>query len=134
MGVRLLQISVLYFVLGVGIGIAMGMTENFTQLAVHAHVNLLGWVSLSLVGLIYLQVPTLALTRLAKAHFWLHNLGLPVMMVGLFLLNRGHREFIPLLGIGASAVGLGVVMLALNVTRNLASHERVRRGAEEGPR
>jgi hypothetical protein len=122
-GVLFIKIAVIYFVLGVGMGIAMGVTEDFSQLPVHAHVNLLGWVSLGLVGLIYLQVPALAVTRLAKMHFWLHNLGLPIMMAGLFLLHRGQREFIPMLGIGAGAVGVGAVLLAVNILRNLTRYQ-----------
>jgi hypothetical protein len=36
---------------GMSLGIWMGINENFTLAPVHAHINLLGWVSLALYGL-----------------------------------------------------------------------------------
>jgi hypothetical protein len=38
-------------VCGVGMGIAMGMAHDFHLAPVHAHLNLLGWTSLALMGL-----------------------------------------------------------------------------------
>ena len=36
---------------GISLGIWMGMHEDFTLAPVHAHINLLGWVTLALYGL-----------------------------------------------------------------------------------
>ena len=47
-----LRIAVVYFVLGVALGVVMGATNNFTLRPVHVHLNLLGWVSMALIGLI----------------------------------------------------------------------------------
>ena len=43
-----LKLAVLYLIVGIGLGIAMGATENFTLRPVHAHLNLLGWTTLAL--------------------------------------------------------------------------------------
>jgi Mg/Co/Ni transporter MgtE len=64
----LLRMAGIYFVLGVTLGIVMGASNNFTLMGVHAHLNLLGWVSLGLIGLIYKAIPAAAETKLAKAH------------------------------------------------------------------
>jgi len=45
----------------------------------------LGWASLALAGLVYHFYPAASITRLARFHFWLHNIGLPLFMVGLVL-------------------------------------------------
>ena len=45
-----LKLAVLYLIVGVGLGIAMGATENFTLRPVHAHLNLLGWTTMALGG------------------------------------------------------------------------------------
>ena len=50
----------------------------------HAHINLLGWVSLSLAGLIYYLVPILtnksiAAPRLINWIFWVWAIALPIM-------------------------------------------------------
>jgi hypothetical protein len=113
---RLLRIAVVYWVLGVCWGIYMGATESFTDIPVHAHLNLLGWVSLGLCGLIYAKAPHLERTLLAKAHFWLHNLGLPPLMAAVWLIVNGKPEIGgPLAGIFSVVMGLGVLSFAANL-------------------
>jgi len=113
---RLLQIAVVYWVLGVSWGIYMGATENFTDVPVHAHLNLLGWVSLGLCGLIYAKAPHLEKSLLAKAHFWLHNLGLPPLMAAVWFIVNGKPEIGgPLAGIFSVVMGLGVLSFAVNL-------------------
>jgi hypothetical protein len=113
---RLLRIAVLYWVCGVSWGIYMGATKNFNDVPVHAHLNLLGWVSLGLCGLIYAKAPHLEQSLLAKAHFWLHNLGLPPLMIAVWLIVNGHEEIGgPLAGIFSVVMGLGVLSFAVNL-------------------
>jgi cbb3-type cytochrome oxidase subunit 1 len=47
----------------------MGIAHDFTLAPVHAHSNLVGWVSLALFGAIYRAFPELAVSRLARVHF-----------------------------------------------------------------
>jgi len=113
---RLLQIAVLYWVVAVGWGIYMGATQNFTDVPVHAHLNLLGWVSLALCGIIYANAPHLAETKLAKVHFWLHNLGLPPLMLAVWLIRHGQPEAAgPIAGIFSVVLGLGILSFAVNL-------------------
>jgi hypothetical protein len=113
---RLLQIAVVYWVLGVAWGIYMGATANFTDVPVHAHLNLLGWVSLGLCGLIYAKAPHLERGFLAKAHFWLHNLGLPPLMAAVWLIVNGYPEVGgPIAGIVSFPIGAGVLSFAVNL-------------------
>jgi cbb3-type cytochrome oxidase subunit 1 len=68
---RFLQLGVLFALIGMGLGVWMGKTEDFQLQAVHAHINLLGWVSMVLYGLVYRVVPQAAEGRLPVVHFWL---------------------------------------------------------------
>ena len=61
----------------------MSIAHDYHLSPVHVHINLLGWVSLAVAGIIYTLYPQVATTKLAKIHFWLHNLSLPFMMLGL---------------------------------------------------
>ena len=92
MGIRFLKIAAVYLAIGVTMGLAMGITQKFALHPVHAHINLLGWATMALAGLIYVQFPAAAQTRLAKIHFWIHNLALPVMMVALAFLLSGYAQ------------------------------------------
>jgi len=114
MATRFIKIAVLYLALGVTLGVVMGMLQKFTFTPVHAHLNLLGWASLALVGLVYHAFPQAAETRLARIHFWLHNLGLPVFMVALALMLSGHESVMPLVAIAALVVLLGLFLFATN--------------------
>ena len=115
MGARFLKIAVCYLVLGVSLGLVMGLRHEFTLAPVHAHINLLGWASLAIVGLIYHVYPGAGTTRLARAHFWLHNVALPVLMIGLGATLLGHAEFGAAVGIGSIALVAALVIFALNV-------------------
>jgi len=50
------------------IGIIMAATDNHSVFPAHAHLNLLGWVSLFLIGIFYRLHPSLDTSRLALTH------------------------------------------------------------------
>src|SRR3954447_3972321 len=114
---RFIKIAVLYLVLGVTLGVVMGMMGVFTFMPVHAHLNLLGWASLALVGLVYHAFPQAAETRLATIHFWLHNVGLPPLMISLALLLAGNPAVEPVVGICSLVVASGILVFVVNIWR-----------------
>jgi cbb3-type cytochrome oxidase subunit 1 len=113
--------STFYFVIGVIMGMAMSMTENYTLSPVHAHVNLLGWVSLALGGLLYQLYPAAANSRLGKWHFWLHMLGIPLMMTGLAcMLLMGSAAFVAAVSVGGVFVVVGTILFSANAVRHMS--------------
>lgn len=119
MGLNFLRIAVVYLFFGALLGLAMGITQSFALAPVHAHLLLLGWASLALAGLLYHLYPAASATRLARVHFWLHNVGLPGFMVGLALMLTGRAWALPLTAGAATAVLLGLGLFALNVLLNI---------------
>jgi hypothetical protein len=117
-----LKLAVVYLIVGISVGIAMGASENFLLRPVHAHLNLLGWATLALAGLIYSVFPDAAKSRLAVIHFWLHNTALPIMMGSLCLLLFGHREVVPVLAASEFMAAGGVIAFAFNIFINV--HQR----------
>jgi cbb3-type cytochrome oxidase subunit 1 len=104
---------------GVVMGLVMGITRQFQYAPIHAHINLLGWVSLAVIALIYHAFPQAAQTRLARLHFRLHNIGLPIFMVSLFLFIEGQpwaRFGIP---IGAMMTLFAVTVFVINLIRTV---------------
>ncbi|MBV1798312.1 hypothetical protein [Siccirubricoccus sp. G192] len=96
---------------GVCMGIAMGIAHDFRFSPVHAHLNLLGWTSLSLMGLTYRAYPELAERRVpALAQFILSAGAAVVFPVGIWL-AIAHDA--PGLAIGAALVWLAGVVLFL---------------------
>lgn len=82
--------AVLFAVVGMGLGILMGITEDHTLAPAHAHNNLIGWVTMALYGFYYKAVPAAAKTRLALVHFWLALIGSLTIGVGIALANQGQ--------------------------------------------
>jgi hypothetical protein len=115
----LLRWATLYFLLGVSIGIYMAGSHDYAIAPVHAHVNLIGWVSLALAALVYKAYPVAAASRLAVAHFWLSIVALPVLAAMLYLYLRGNAAVEPLLAAGSFAIGFAVVALVVNVFQNV---------------
>jgi cbb3-type cytochrome oxidase subunit 1 len=132
MSARLIRIAVLYLALGVTMGIVMGITHQFSLAPVHAHINLLGFATLAIIGVVYRVYPAAASTRLANIHFWIHNTALPVFMVGLAFALTGHEAFLPLTIAGALAVALGIIVFVVNIwftVRPTARHTTMPAGA-----
>ncbi|GJM71672.1 hypothetical protein HMSSN036_38880 [Paenibacillus macerans] len=121
MGIAYIRISVIYFVAGVLLGMYMSMGHAHELESVHAHVNLLGWASFALAGLIYVLFPEAGESLLSKIQFWTYSLGLPIMMISLAFLELGSEQFEPLVAIGGMLVVLGVVLFAANVLLHVHS-------------
>jgi hypothetical protein len=118
-GIIWLKLAVLYLMLGVALGIAMGASENFTLRSVHAHINLLGWATMALAGLIYSVFPQAGQSRLSRIHFWLHNIALPVLLISLTLLMLGNRQVVFLLAGAEILAAMGIIAFAANIFINL---------------
>jgi hypothetical protein len=120
MAQRLIWIASLYLIVGASLGLYMGMKQNFALMPVHAHILVAGWLSLAMAGVIYRLYPAASTTRLAQAHFWLHNLGLPAFMLGLAAMLTGHDVPV-LLPAGALAFATGLLCFSLNAWRRVRS-------------
>jgi len=116
------RVAVIYFVVAVALGIVMGASGDHTLTAVHAHLNLLGWVSMTLFALIGTAHPAMTEGRVATAQFWLHNIGVPVMLAALALRLKGFAAAEPLIGLASVVVGLGVVLFAWLVLTRIGAH------------
>ena len=117
-GVRLIQIAAVYMTIGLLMGLTMGIAKDFTLSSVHAHISLLGWATMAIAGLVYLLVPSCARNRLAKLHFWGHNIGLPVMMVSLTLYTFGIAAAEKAVAAGSTLVVVSLLLFSVNLIRN----------------
>jgi hypothetical protein len=124
-GVSLVRIASLYLVVGLVLGLAMAIARDFSLMSVHSHILLLGWATLAITGVVYLVLARCATSRLAAAHFWLHNLGLPVMMASLAAETLGVPRAEPLIGVGSLLVVAGLGLSTVNVLRNAGASDSV---------
>ena len=76
-------IGLLFGAFGFAFGIWVGINERFEQAHLHAHINLIGFASMVMFGLLYRTFPALATSKLAAVHFILFNLGAVIFLVGI---------------------------------------------------
>jgi cbb3-type cytochrome oxidase subunit 1 len=90
--------SALYAAIGMVLGIAMAASHDHTLSTAHAHLNLLGWVSLAIYGLYYHGVPAAAASRLARIHVTIATLGLWLLVPGIALVYLDGIEGLAIAG------------------------------------
>lgn len=116
MSIRFFKAAAVYFVIAIILGIVMGIVHDFTMSSVHAHLNLLGWVSMALFGTIYYLFPHAGNSKLASTHFWLHNIGVPIMQGGITLsMLAGGIIFTVFAIVGSLVVVIGGILFLVNV-------------------
>lgn len=110
LALHFIRAALVFFGVGVGMGVFMSMSQDFTIRPVHVHVNLLGWVSFFLYGAFYMLFPTASAMRIARVHYWLAITGLPAMALGLTLVLYGFGGVgLPLLLAGEFVAVAGVL-------------------------
>jgi len=112
------RLAVLYLIAGISLGLFMAASHDHSMFPVHAHLNLLGWVSMSIFAVFYRLWPAAAASKLAKAHFWIYVPAHFVQMVTLFILMRGNEAIEPVLGIASVAVGIAIIVFAVNLWKH----------------
>jgi cbb3-type cytochrome oxidase subunit 1 len=103
-------LAALSLVIGVSLGIYMGIAHDFLLVPVHAHLNLVGWASLALFGIVYHLMPQMAERRIAKLHFLLAAPSAILLPAGIAMSVLGHS---PMLAIIASLVWFAGAILFL---------------------
>lgn len=109
--------AVMFGIAGMAWGMIMGISQDHAAMPAHAHLNLLGWVSLFLMGLYYRLHPSLDSSRaaLAQAGFWI--VGSIVHPAGMGLVLRGHMFGGPMIGVGAVLLLASMLLFGWQVSR-----------------
>jgi len=121
MGARWIRLSVLYLIFGIAVGLFMSMTLQLNWGSAHAHVNLVGFATTAIFGVIYSIYPGAATSTLGITHFWLHNIGVPFFLLSTFLVQvPGMLDIAHIFTYaGGGAFGLGVLAFIFNSFTNI---------------
>lgn len=117
---------------GLTLGVGMGIAHDFALMPVHAHLNLLGWVSFFLYGAFYFLVPAAARGLLPKMHYGLSLVGLIVMMIGVtgILTGRGELEILAIVGSLITYAGFISFLAIVFLARPMPVSSLLRRAVE----
>ncbi len=154
----LFRISVSLGLIGIVLGIVMGIRQDFVLMPAHAHLNLLGFVTMFLSALYYRVVPEAAANLLGFVTMFLSALyyrvvpeaaasglaryqaivsvaGAVVFPIGIAcVLVGGHDRFEPVVVAGALTVLLGMALFAVIVFRTCGQERATPAAAEARPR
>lgn len=121
-----LRLGVIFALVGVALGYGMGASGDHSLASAHAHINLLGWVSMFLYGLFYRAFPGASAGWMPTAHLWSAVLGFVVMTAALAakLLATASLAQASTVGliVGPTLVVVGMILWAVIVFR--ATSER----------
>ena len=87
----------------------------------HAHLNLLGWVSLFLFGLFYHLHPAIDRSRAAMIQVAILIVGTIILTIGVGLVRTGHQSGDPIAAIGSLIVLAGMLLFGWLVLRRRPS-------------
>lgn len=90
--------AVVYVTLGMIWGIVMAATGDHRLAPAHAHLNLVGWVTLALFGIYYHLVPKAGEHVLAKVHLALATAGVVLIVPGIAMALSGAGELLAKIG------------------------------------
>jgi hypothetical protein len=113
----MMRVSVVILVIGMIAGIEMGIRQDFTLAAAHAHFNLVGGVLLFVFGLYYKLVPAAGKSTLAKLQGWLHIAGGILFPLGVAIVLLKGEAFIIAPVVGSLIVLAAMALFAVIVFR-----------------
>jgi hypothetical protein len=85
-------------------GLQMAITDDHSAFPAHAHLNLLGFVTLFLFGIFYRLNPKVEANRLAIPQVWIWIVSTIVLAIGVGLVHTGHSAGDPIAAVGSFAV------------------------------
>lgn len=123
------KLAVLFVIAGMAMGIGMAASQDHSIMPAHAHLNLLGWVSLFLFGIYYERRPALDTSRLALIQVIVWSIGTVVLTVAVAALHLGYAAFDPVAAVASLIVLAAMLLFAYFVirpARNIAASPTAR--------
>ncbi|MAM63684.1 hypothetical protein [Maritimibacter sp. UBA3975] len=120
-----ISLAVLMVIIGMGWGIAMAISGNHETAPAHAHLNLLGWVSLFLMGLYYRWHPERDQSGLAKLQVAVWAAATAAMVAGIALIYSGAPQAEPLAAISSLVLFADMLLfgwIVLGASRQPVAH------------
>jgi peptidoglycan/LPS O-acetylase OafA/YrhL len=112
------QAAVALVIAGMAWGIVMAASGDHSTMPAHAHLNLLGWVSLFLFGIYYRLHPALETSRTALLQVWVWVGGTIVLAIAVGLIHAGHPQFDPLAAVASLVLLLDMLLFGWLVVRS----------------
>jgi hypothetical protein len=122
--------AVILVIAGMLWGMQMAISQDHSAFPAHAHLNLLGWVTLFLFGIYYRLHPVLENSKVALAQVWIWIAGTVIQAIGVGLVHTGTPQAEPAAAGGSIIVIVAMLMFGWLVFRADAGTKVVTQPAE----
>lgn len=109
--------AAIFAIAGTTVGIIMAASHDHSVMPAHAHLNLLGWVSLFLIGVYYRLNPELDASRAALLQVGVWIFGTIVLTIGVAVLHLGYAAGEPVAVIGSLTILTDMLVFAVLLFR-----------------
>jgi hypothetical protein len=123
------QAAVVLVVAGMIWGIVMAASGDHAAMPAHAHLNLLGWVSLFLFGIYYHLHPVLDRGKAAIVQVWVWIAATVILTIGVALVHIGHEVGDPIAAVGSLIVLADTLLFGWLVFRREPADQASKRSA-----
>jgi len=110
--------AAIFALIGMGWGIQMSASHDHSLSPAHGHLNLIGFVMMSIFGAYYALTPDAGRSRIAGAHFTIHVVTVLVLTPGIVLVLTGRTEVLAQIGAVLAVLTMtlfGIVVLKYGV-------------------
>lgn len=118
-----IKCAMVYFLIAILLGIHMAVgAPMYPFMQIHAHFNLLGWMSMMIYGVAYHILPRfsgrpLYSEKIANWHFWLANIGLVGMAAGWFV--RQYAGITTMLAVFSIVTAVSALLFVFNMFKTI---------------
>jgi hypothetical protein len=113
---RFFATGAIFALCGMAWGIVMSATQDHTLSPAHGHLNLIGFVIMSVSGTFYALSPGAAASKLAGVHYWLSLAAVLAIVPGIVMAISGSGE--ALAKIGSVLTLAAMALFAFQVVRH----------------
>ena len=115
------MLALAYAICGMVLGIYMAASHDHSEMPVHAHTMVAGWVMSAIFAYFYHLFPAIGGSRMALVHFWVQAVSGVVLVVSLFFLLAGNEALEPVTALASFGFLAGTLLFAWNAMPALKS-------------
>lgn len=108
------MLALAYAICGMVLGIYMAASHDHSEMPVHAHTMVAGWVMSAIFAYFYHLFPAIGGSRMALVHFWVQAVSGVVLVVALFFLLAGNEALEPVTALASFGFLAGTLLFAWN--------------------
>ena len=105
-------LAIIYALCGMALGLHMSISQDHSQMPVHAHTMVAGWLMSAVFAFFYQHFPAVRDSMLARIHFWLTAVSGMVLLVSLYFLLAGNAAIEPVVAASSMAFYASMLLFA----------------------